>query len=370
MAVAPSFDDIVEVGRAEIQAVRATLAFRDGDYSKAFVHGAGAMADMDIRYHAQGLKETFLDGAEDEVLTALVNDRYNIQRNEATFAQVSLTFERTSGGASGSIPAGTRVRTDFDTQGNAISFETDAVVNVPLADNGPFTVLATAVIAGPSGNVEVEEIEFIQDTLFDTTFSVTNEEQAAGGNSRESDPDLRTRARDFYRTLRRGTLAALEYGAKLVASVRNARATEDEDTGIVTVTVSDEDGNSTLEMISDVETEEENWRAGGSTLVVVGGTQKLVSIDYELECREGFNVAARADDFTAAVVNRMKRLRAGESFNLDMGTAALIAVAPDDVLKVTELAITVNGSPADVDDDVTATSTQVIRADVITVTAA
>lgn len=369
MPTAPSYDDILTIGIGQAVEDRPELAFREGDYSLAVMDGAAAMGDMEIRLSAQATKETFLDGAEGDVLTALVDDRYNLQRIEATYAEVSLTFTRTSGGAGGTIDAGTRVRTGFNIKGEAQYFTTNVDQVVAGAANGPFTILATAEIAGSDGNVAADEITFIEDTLFDSTFSVTNAAEAGGGNGRESDAQLRTRARDFFRTLRRGTLAALEYGAKQVTTVRNSKAIEDDDTGEVTLTVSDEDGNSTMEMLSDVEIELENWRAPPAIISVVGGEQLPVSITYTLTVRDGYNVASRVDEFAAAVTNRMKKLNPGETFYLDMGTAALVSVAKEDVLNVVETEILIDGVSSPI-EDIEPEANQTVRADTITVVAA
>lgn len=365
MPTAPSFSDAVSVGQAEAQARRSELRFLEGDYSLALLHGAAAMSDMDIRFHAQAFKETFLDGAEGDALTALADDRYNIQRTEATFAQVTARFARISSGAGGTIFAGTRIATEFDAQGNSVNYTTDTDVIVGAGNNGPFDVTATASVAGSDGNIAASTLTLILDTLFDT-FTVTNPAVAAGGNDEESDPDLRQRCREFFSTLRRGTRAALEFGAKQVDSVVNARCVEDELSGLVTVFVSDEDGNSNVQMINDVITELENWRAAGINVEVTGGSQLVVDMAISLVVREGFTVASRSAEFIAAVESRMSRQRAGETFYLDMVIGALFAVAPDDLYDVVFDSITVGGVDADI-EDVVPTTTQVIRPGTITV---
>lgn len=370
MPVAPSFQDCVDVGVAEGQARRADLDFGEGDYSLAIVHAGAAMHDMSLRFYAQAFRETFLDGCSGDALTALASDRYNIERDEASFAQVTVAFTRTSGGADGSIPVGTRIATAFDARGNAVAFTTDAGIVVGNTLNGPFEVLCTAEVAGRDGNIQAVTLTRIEDTLFDSTFTVTNADAAAGGNDAQSDEDLRVECRSFFSTLRRGTKAAVEFGAKQVASVANARAIEASGGGGGVVYVSDSDGNSNLQMLSDVEVELENWRPFGATVTITGGEQLLVSIDLSLVVREGFSVDSRADDIIAAVESRINKLRAGETLYLDMLVAAVIAIAPDDILDVVFDAITVDGSAADPDDNVEPTAVQVIRPDTVTVTEA
>ena len=317
------------------------------------------MADAAIRFNAQAFKETFLDGAEGDALTALVDDRYNIQRNAASEAEVSLTFTRTSGGAGFTYDAGSIVGTEFDEAGNTILFVLDADVVFPNASNGPISGTATAQATGRNGNAAAGTVTRLVDQATDTTMVVTNAATAGGGNDVESDPELRTRARNFWITLRRGTLGALEFGARQVASVRISRAIEDEDTGLVTLVVTDSDGNSTLQMVADVETEIENWRAAGSIVQVVGGQPLVVNVTGTLTVFDGVDATVLAPLVIDAITARMRKLRQGELLYLDTIKAAGIAVDPDGI---EALPLTL---PT---DTVTPLSFQVIRPGVVAIT--
>src|SRR5580698_2629854 len=99
MPTAPAFTDLLAQFQAEAQAVQPALQFNDGDMATAQMHGAGAMADASIKYAAQAFKATFIDGAEGDDLTVLVDDHLNIQRNPATPAAVDVTFTRTGNAA-------------------------------------------------------------------------------------------------------------------------------------------------------------------------------------------------------------------------------------------------------------------------------
>lgn len=335
MPVAPSFTDLEDQFQAEALARRPDLSFLDGDITQAQMDGAAAMADVVLRYAVQAFKETFIDGARGDALTALVDDHLNLQRQPATPAQVELTFVRTSGGAATSIPAGTLVATEIDADGNEVRFTADTTTAVGLGNNGPFLVQATATELGRAGNAAAGTITRIISSLADPTFSVTNVDSAGGGNEQESDEQLRLRARNFFLTLRRGTLPSLEEGALTVPSVRVARATESP-SGLVTVVVSDFDGNSTLQMVSDVETVlASQWRSGGTVLTVVGGTRLLVNIDVVLTVAPGVSVAALDADVEKSIRARMDKNRQGETLTLDSLVAAIIAVDPDGITKVT-----------------------------------
>src|SRR5260221_476101 len=60
----------------------------------------------------------------------------------------------------------------------------------------------------------------------DATLQVTNPLTTAGGEDVEDDDTFRARIRDFWRTARRGILAAIEFGAKTVPGVVSAQAVE------------------------------------------------------------------------------------------------------------------------------------------------
>src|SRR4051812_37210694 len=109
MPVAPSFQDLLDLGQAEAQARRPDLAFIEGDITVAQLHGAAAMGDRVIQYAVEAFRDTFFGGAKADALTELVSDRTGIERKEATAATATVRFTRTSGGAGGTIPLGTRV---------------------------------------------------------------------------------------------------------------------------------------------------------------------------------------------------------------------------------------------------------------------
>lgn len=362
MPVAPSFTDLLGQFEAEALAQRPTLQFNDGDVSEAQQHGAGAMADAAIRYAAQAFKNTFIDGAEGDTLAALVNDHLNLQKSPATPAQVDVTFARPAATAgAGSLGAGFTVGTVVDASGNTITYTLNSPVGFGIGDLGPHTATATATTLGRVTNAAAGTVTRMIDTAFDTSITVTNAAAAGGGNDEESDLDLRVRARTFWVALRRGTLAALEFGALEIPSVRVVHATEDLSTGLVTVVVSDSDGNSTAQMISDVETELENWRAAGSIVTVLGGTQLLVPLVGTMVFRDrsGADPNVYGPLVAAAMASRMAKLRQGEVGYLDAIKAAGIAVDPD-VIEAILLS-----SPI---ADITPTASQTVRAGTITLT--
>jgi hypothetical protein len=358
MPVAPSFDDLLAQFEAEASARRPSLQFLEGDVATALAHGSGAMADACIRFTAQSFRDTFIDGAKGDALTALVDDRYNLQRDGATKAQATVIFARTGGGVGGTIAAGFVVGSQFDAAGNTVLYVLDADVTFTGGDNGPHDGTITAQTTGREGNVAAGLISRVVDTPFDPLITVTNPAAAAGGNDEEGDDDLRVRARNFWQTLRKGTLQALEFGARQVESVRTARASEDPVTGIVTIVVGDADGNSSAQMISDVIAELEAWRAAASIVNVVGGASLMTNVIGMLVVKSGVDASVLAPLAAAAISGRMTKLRQGETMYLDSIKAAAISVDPD---AIEALVLT---SPA---ADVVPSSAQVVRPGTVTI---
>lgn len=367
--VAPSFDDLLAVGKAEAQLRRPQLGFRDGDVAEAQLHASAAMSDKCIEVAAKLFRDTFFDGAVGDALTALVDDRVDIQRQGGTKAVATLTFNRGSSGAGGTITAGTRFGTDFTPDATQAVFTLDADLIIPSGNNGPFTATATALDAGPEGNVAIGTILKILDPLFDSTFSVINFGAAAGGNLEETDAELRQRAKTFYQTLRRGTLAALEEGALTVSSVRVAHAVEDPGTFEVTLVVSDSDGGSTLEMEALVAAEIESWRCAGVPVNVRGGRKVLVSLALKLAVvREGFDADSAVSTVADLITANINGRKGGETVYLDELIAAAIAVAPGDIRDVSFMQILLDGVPQSTSNDIVpADVTVTFRAGTITI---
>jgi phage-related baseplate assembly protein len=167
--------------------------------------------------------------------------------------------------------------------------------------------------------------------LFDT-FTVTNAARAAGGADTEDDDSLKDRCRQFYSTLRRGTLKALEFGARGVAGVANVTASEPGD-GTVSLFVSDASGGYSPTLLTDVSTEIENWRAGGVVVNVFGGSIIVVGgIDVSLTLRAG--AVVKVADVQNAISGRINKLKIGEDLTTSLIKAAATSVDPDNILGV------------------------------------
>lgn len=332
---APTYTDLFNTGKAEAIDRQSALTFDEGDAAEMYMAAGAAMADGLTAYASARVKETFLDGASGDALTELADDRYGIQRLQATAATGTVTLTRASGVLTGTLAAGTVFATPKDASG----VEQQFVLLAPLGWSAGVLTQNAAVQAltdGTGGNVAAGTVTRIISTgLFDT-FTVTNAARMAGGTEQEKDDALRQRCRDFFATLRRGTKAALEFGAKQVAGVSAATA-EDLGTGIVTVYVSDATGSSSPTMVAAVQAELENWRAAGIPLSVVGAVLYSIpgGIVVALTTRAGVSTAAIATDIKNAIVARVNKLKIGESLSPTLIKNAVATVDPDGILEVT-----------------------------------
>lgn len=351
---APSFDELVALGKAEALVTRPELSFREGDVALVQVDGGAVMAEAVLAEAARLFRATFLDGARGDALTTLGDDHWATPRNPAQHAIGQVTFTRSVNGPAGTIATGTVLATVRDATGKEVRFVTDADSVWALNEQGSKTVAAHAELTGTDGNVAASKITRIITTLFDTAFTVTNAALFAGGDVEESEDDYRARIRAIPKTLRRGTLDALEYGALQVTTVKRARAEEevvaDVKTGIVNVYVSDADGNGNTTMQGLVETELKKWRAAGEIVNVVVATLVSQALTLSISVRAGVTVDSAK--VKAALVESSRKLRPGETWYLSARKAAVLAVDPNGILEVNE---TVPGG------NVVATASQVIR---------
>lgn len=348
---APSFEDLFNIGKAEAILKKPILGVRVGDITEMLIAGAAAMADRLIGWFAERIAATFLDGAQGEDLTLLASDHWGINRREATKAIATVTFNRASADATPqSIPIGTTVATERDSQGNDVRFVTTAAATWAASENGTKTVAVEAVEAGVSGNLPSVDLitRIISTPPAGGIYSITASSLPVGGAEQETDDELRDRVRLYPSTLRRGTLAAIEYGAKSTSGISVAKANAVVDsTGITTVYVSDASGNSTGAttevnrnvvddgtMTKKVAIELLNWAPVGGVVNVAGGAVQIVNISVSIAVRIGVDVDQLVADIQDSVEARVSKLNIGETLYISDIVSAVKAVDPDNIVDV------------------------------------
>jgi hypothetical protein len=326
---APSVDDLRDQGRAMMLVRRPDLEGDDGDVSIMVLDEMVSMADVELATHASDVGSTYLAGARDDKLTQLADDHFNTQRDLEIGSIGTVTFTRTPAGPV-TIPAGTRVATTIQPDGSFQEFTTD--IDLVFAAEAFLSVAASSSSTGLQANVSDGTIDRILDTL-PQSFVVSNPDRFVGGAPEQDDDSLVQEVQSREATLRRGTKAAIEFGAKQVPSVKTATAIVSGTTP--TVYVSDADGNSNSQMVSDVDVELENWQAFGVDVVPVGAILLSQAIDVSLVVRSGIDVNALADRIRQQIVSDVNRLGAGETLFRGLIETAIRNVDRDAIVTVT-----------------------------------
>lgn len=320
MSDLPSRSQLFETGRrflvtAAAPQLNPAVADVPGSDLNLLLGAASLMGEELVAAIAACMKGLFVETATGDKLARVAFDRYGLTSQSANPASVDLTLSRPlPGGATpGTVSSGTRVQTASGTQ---FATNVDAVF-------GDFTtsvtVAATALTAGPDGNVASATLTTFADAVFDATLSVTNPAAAAGGTTAETDDDFKSRIRGFFPTLRRGTLGAIEFGARQVAGVAVATATEitNPDSGMpagaVQLTVGDRDGGASSVMLQAVRDILVYYRAAGIPVLVQGGTVTNQDVIWDLDFESGTDQQARIAEVRAVTVAVAQFLAPGET---------------------------------------------------------
>jgi len=245
-----------------------------------------------------------LDGSDGEDLDRYAYDRYQLTRKGASAALGTQRIFRASAAAgAGSIPTGTKLATL-----TGVAYITTTTASLGAAD---LTTTATvrAVQAGKASQVSAGQISRFSaaGTLFDRTLQATNDAATAGGEDAEDDETFRNRIRAFWRSARRGILAAIEFGAMMVPGVVSAQAVEvlsPDGTAarLVQLFIADSTGVASDALAAQVRISLGDFRAGGIQVLVSPSLPQLVSVTLDLTFRANVDTATLTDQIKAAVV--------------------------------------------------------------------
>lgn len=302
----PSFEDLYDLGKAT--ALLRTEKLSEASFSPGYMFdilvGLDAAVGQEVsRYALELHRRTFIRTATGDDLDELAEDHYQLARRTGAAAVGKVTFSRPSTTAGPVfIEVGTRLAT-----GDGIGFRTtDPAVLTGLS----VTVDVAADAVGLRGNVEPARIVRIVEVLPDATVTVTNGERTAGGIDRETDEAFRGRIREYLRTLRRATRAALEFGAKIEGVVQ---ATIADTSYPPTVYVADAGGGANQALLAQVAEELVNWRAAGVQVNVAAAAVVDQSVAMTLTFEAGIDTSAARDAVIASVVAAINSLRIGQT---------------------------------------------------------
>lgn len=314
MAILPTFQELQDSARAEIQIRRPDLTdFNEGSNLDAMTGAAAIMADEVIRIGVALFAAQFFDTAIGADLDALVQDRFggSLVRKPATAAIGTITWTRDAVGAY-VILAGTRFRAVVGT--TTITVQSISAVTLLAADTS-VDLAVQSVVTGRASNAAAGVVDEILDVhISDPGATCTNAQPLAGGSDAETDEALRDRVRRVYSTLRRGTVEALETGALSVPGVGIVAVDESEveSSGWVYVYVGDPDARSNDALAALVETELVNWRAAGVLVDVTGATREEKSLALTVVIERGSDQNVIGAAIRAAVVAYGDSLGPGE----------------------------------------------------------
>lgn len=344
-----SFEDLYLIGKNEVISIAEELTdWTEGAINDAYIGSTALMVQEAYTYVTDQFRKTFLGSAEEEELDFLVEDHYGEEfaRPEATKAVATLTFSRpTSGAGTGTIPAGSIVKTNPDANGTVKKFLTLTDVEITgLTINAS----AEAENAGVLGNTAAATIVVIESSLFDPTITVNNTTAASGGAERLSDEDYREYVYEKLLTLAGATLVAIEAAARSVAGITHATGITyikkviewDESTATpigdpfrivdAVLYVADVNGTASAALITEVEEAIQGIIAAGVNVRVLSGV--AVNLDWELDITlnsGGPNFAELSVDAQPIVddmIEYVQNLDIGQDFVVATAEAAIMAI--------------------------------------------
>lgn len=314
----PNRADLFAVGREFIRSapntrINPALVDVDGSNINLDVGQSAVMGEALTASWARCARDLFLGTAEGDGLDRYVADRFGMTRKSAAPASVPLTLVRPNFVAGGGVVnAGARVTTP---SGSIFALQTDVTFG---ATDLTQSAVGIAQVVGPTQNVPANTLTAWIDQPFDATITVTNPVGAAGGTLAESDAQLRARAAVFFLTVRRGILAAIQFGATTVPGVSVATVFEilNPGTGFpaaaVELIIADDDGAASPTMIQGVIDAQLQFRAGGIPVFVTGGSVVFEPVVYHLSFASGIDTVAATNQVRAVAAAFTQFLRPGQ----------------------------------------------------------
>lgn len=321
--------DLYEVGRQYVisraKRIEPTQIDTVGSDINLFIGSQSYIGHAVVRQLGEQINGLLLDGCDtDDAIDRLAFDRYQMLRKGAAAALGTVEFTRpTFGAGSGSIPIGTKL----------ITLTGIEYVTTTVAAFGATSLLATADVraaqAGKDFQVGANNLRRFDNIglLWDQTLAVNNPLATAGGEPAETIDVFRERVRAFFIAAKRGTLSAIEFGAKQVAGVESAQAVEAIETDgtparVVRLFIADSSGIASAALAARVSVSLLEYRAGGIYVVVETSSPVIVPIELRLIFRPGVDTVALREQVRGAVVEFVNSL--GVNNTLEIG--ALYAV--------------------------------------------
>lgn len=227
---------------------------------------------------AIGLDELWMGATQaiNEAIPQAVFSGFDFGKLPAAYAMGAVTFYITVLQEEDlTIPAGTRVRL----LGGSAEYLTLASATLAAGDY-EVTTLARAAQPGPEANAESGGLSIIvngTDTMTAAAVASTNRQPILNGRNEETDAEQRTRFIAYIASLARGTLGALEYGARLATLEEDGVVVEQvrhvaivETPGRVELYVHNSVGSTSAALVARVQAIIDGYRDDAQDLIVPG----------------------------------------------------------------------------------------------------
>lgn len=331
----PTAQDLFRIARDEVlvknSALTRAIVERAGSDANALTAAGVAIGDAIVGQLIRVNADLFMATARKDALTRLIFDRYQLPRKEATPAVGEVTFSLPAPAASAfTIPADTQLRTQ-----DGKLFLTTVERTFPAGAASLAGVVVVSSLAGLSQAARAGTITSLISSIAGAPagLTVNNPLATAGSSDEEGDEAYRARGQLFYKTARRGTLAAIRAGALAVPGVRTAsvfEALEADATParLVEVVVADEFTEQLVDVTTtpptyvaqaqalraDVLSALEDVRAAGIQVVVTIANVRLLGVTLGLRFRAGADVQAASSAAKAVIVAYTNALAPGATF--------------------------------------------------------
>lgn len=263
----------------------------------------------------QNTADLFLDSCEGEALDRYAFDRYQLTRKGAGAALGTVQLTRqTAAAGGGTIQIGTKLVTL-----TGLEYVTITTANFVVGSLSTFADVRSAQ-AGKNFQVGRNAIRNFStpQAIFDQTIQVNNADPTAGGEEAEDDDTFKARVRDFWRTSRRGTLGAIEFGALTVPGVTSARAIDEigsfgQPVRVVRLFISDSSGVASRALAAKVVTALNEFRAGGIFVFVDLSQPQIIDVLLRLTFVAGVDTVTLTDQILAAIVEFINTIGVGQT---------------------------------------------------------
>jgi hypothetical protein len=297
-----------------------------------FVGSLSVVGDKVVKHLGYAASRLYLDGAFNTDLDRYAFDRYTLTRKGASPAIGTVQFSRASAAAGGGdIPIGTKMRTL-----TGVEYITTTAATFGVLDVGPFPAEVRAAQAGKVTQVGAFAVAGFArpGDLFDRTITVSNPDPMSGGEDAEDDDTFKNRVRDFWRTARRGILAAIQFGALTVPGVVSAIAIEATTSGgqparVVNLYIADSSGVASRALAFKVDLALSDFRAAGISVIINTSIPDIISVQLSLAFRAGVDTRTLTDVIRASVVEFVNTLPVNGTLYLNELGAVLTRFAAD-----------------------------------------